>query len=101
LKGPDGEVGRPHPSCRDCVRACFPGVLETHLQEVTIEGVKVVLNVIVVEHPEKCDSEGRCLLACSHTVFPTAWPQDVDEVRAEAEAIIEKSDSLMLNTVTA
>jgi len=75
--------------------------LDAHLQEVTIEGVKVVLNVIVLEHPEKCDSEGRCLVACPHNVFPTLWPQDPDKVRAEAEAIIAKSDSLVLNTVTA
>jgi len=87
--------------CRDCVRACFPGVLETYLQEVSIEGVKVVLNVITVENPEKCDSEGRCLVACPHSVFPTLWPQDVDEVKAQAKRIIEKSESLVLNTVTA
>ena len=87
--------------CRDCVRACFPGVLETHLQEVTIEGVKVVLDVIVLENPEKCDSEARCLVACPQNVFPSMWPQDVDTVKAEARAIIEKSTTLDLNTVTA
>ena len=87
--------------CRDCVHACFPGVLETHLQEVTIEGVTVVLNVITIENPEKCDSEARCLVACPHNVFPCMWPQDVDAVKAEAAAIIEKSTTLELNAVTA
>ena len=87
--------------CRDCVRACFPGVLETHFQEVTLGGVKVVLDVIVLENPEKCDSEGRCLVACTQHVFPSLWPQDIDQVKAEAEVLIERSHTLELNTVTA
>ncbi len=67
----------------------------------TIEGVTVVLDVIVIEDPEKCDSEARCLVACPQNVFPSMWSQDVDTVKAEAKAIIEKSKTLDLNTVAA
>jgi ferredoxin len=50
--------------CGDCVRACLPGVLEIHKQEVEIGEIKTVLRVPVIKHPEKCDHEGRCLVAC-------------------------------------
>lgn len=85
--------------CRDCVRACFLGVLETYPQEVSVGEIKVVLNVPVIENPEKCDSEGRCLVACSQNVYPCLWPQDIDEVKKEAQVLIEKSRTLDLNSV--
>jgi len=80
--------------CGDCVRACLPGVLEIHKQEVTIGDIKTVLRVPVVKNPEKCDHEGRCLVACPQKVYPCLWPQDVDEVTKEAEKLIEKSKTL-------
>lgn len=81
-------------SCGDCVRACLPGVLELHKQEVTIEGLKTVIRVPVIAHPEKCDHEGRCLAACPQKVYPCLWPQDTEEVKKEAGQLIEKSKTL-------
>jgi ferredoxin len=85
--------------CRDCVRACFLGVLETYNQEVPFGDAKVVLSVPVLENPELCDHEGRCLVACSQNVYPCLWPQDVDEVKEEAQLLIEKSKTLEVNTI--
>ena len=80
--------------CGDCVRACLPGVLAIHKQEVTIGDVKAILRVPVVAHPEKCDHEGRCLVACPQKVYPCLWPQDVDEVGSNAKRLVEKSKTL-------
>jgi len=82
--------------CGDCVRACFPGVLELQRQEVSIGEATIVIRVPVLKNPEKCDHEGRCLVACAQKVYPCLWPQEVDEVKKEAEALIEKSSSLTL-----
>ena len=80
--------------CGDCVRACLPGVLEIHKQEVSIGNVKTTLRVPVIAHPEKCDHEGRCLVACPQKVYPCLWPQDVDQVRNDGKQLIEKSKTL-------
>jgi ferredoxin len=80
--------------CGDCVRACLPGTLELHKQEVTIDGIKTILRVPVIAHPEKCDHEGRCLVACPQKVYPCLWPQDSDEIKKKADQLIEKSKSL-------
>ena len=80
--------------CGDCVRACLPGVLEIHKQEVEIAGIKTILRVPVIKNPEKCDHEGRCLVACPQKVYPCLWPQDVEEVKKEADRLIKKSNVL-------
>lgn len=82
--------------CGDCIRACFPGVLELQKQEVSLGSAIIVLRVPVLKHPEKCDSEGRCLVACSQHVYPCLWPQDVDEVGRSARDLIAKAPSLII-----
>lgn len=77
--------------CGECVRACSSGVLEIHTQEVSVGEVAVVMPVPVIVHPESCFHEGRCLVACLHKVYPCMYPQDPDEVKREAEQLIEKS----------
>lgn len=80
--------------CGDCVRACLPGTLELHKQETTINGLKAVIRAPVIAHPEKCDHEGRCLVACPQKVYPCLWPQDMEEIRKKAGQLIEKSKNL-------
>ncbi len=80
-------------SCGDCIKACFPGVLKMHKREVTLGDIKAVIRVPVIAHPEKCHSFGHCLVACSQKVLPLLYPQNVDEVRNEAAAIIARSET--------
>ncbi len=75
--------------CGDCVRACFPGVLELCTQEVSVGELKVNLRVPVLKNPEQCDHEGRCLVACSQNVYPCMWPQEMEMVKTDAAALLE------------
>ena len=80
--------------CGDCVRACLPGVLELQKQEVVVGDLKVVSRVPVLKNPEKCDHEGRCLVACPQKVYPCLWPQETEEVKKKAELLITKAKTL-------
>jgi len=80
--------------CGDCVRACFLGVLELCAQEVQVGDSTIVLRVPVMQNPELCDHEGRCLVACSQNVYPCLWPQDIDAVKSQAATLLAKSKTL-------
>ena len=81
-------------ACGDCVRACFPGVLELQKQKVVLVDVKAVLRVPILKNPEKCDHEGRCLVACPQKVYPCLYPQEIEEVKRNAESLIEEAKNL-------
>lgn len=55
---------------------------------------KVVLKVPVIANPEKCDHEGRCIVACPQKVYPCLWPQDEGAVRANAAELSKKAEDL-------
>lgn len=80
--------------CGDCVRACFPGVLKLVKQEVTLGDITAVIRGPVIAEPENCHSFGHCLPACSQKVFPLLYPQNIDEVKKQAAAIMAKSETL-------
>lgn len=80
--------------CGNCVTACFLGVLELRKQEVKVGDGTIVLRVPVIKNPEKCDHEGRCIVACPQKVYPCLWPQDADEVKRHAAELIEHSKTL-------
>jgi ferredoxin len=81
-------------SCGDCVRACLPGVLKLYKQEARLGDIVARFPIPVIQFPEKCDHEGRCLVACPQKVYPALWPQDVDQVKANAEALIAKAKTI-------
>ena len=80
--------------CGNCVTACFLGVLKLVKQEVPVGDAKIVQKTPVVLNPEKCDHEGRCIVACPQKVYPCLWPQDEDEVRKNAQELEKKAASL-------
>ncbi len=70
------------------------GVLELCKQEVVLGPHNLILDVPIIAHPEKCDHEGRCLVACPQNVFLSLWPQNSDDLRNKAHELKNKSKEL-------